>query len=605
MNRAPRSLEWALLNLIDRCNCLKSFNQIHSQLVTSGIIQDGNVLVLGKSIAFFASYADFEYACEFLNQIHYHRSSFAFNSLVSAYAVSNKPQAAILVYRKIVRNGFLPDMYTFPVVLKSCSKVLGIVEGKQVHGVVAKMGFLSDLYVQNSLLHFYGLCGEYHCASKLFDGMPVRDVVSWTALISGYVRTGLCGDALALFSRMDVKPNMATLVSVFVACGQLGDLGMGMAIHGLIVRGEFEMPLVVGNALLDMYAKCGRLGDAKKVFEEIPERDIFSWTSLISGLVQWQCPKEALEVFRAMQMSGVEPDKVTISSVLTACAGLGALDFGKWVHEYNERKGIECDTHVGTAMIDMYAKCGCMDMALHIFHKMQHRNVSTWNALLGGLAMHGHGKEVLKYFEQMVRIKVRPNEVTFLAILTACCHSGLVDEGRKFFYQMIGGDYNIAPRIEHYGCMVDLLGRAGLLNEAQELIRTMPMPPDVLIWGALLSGCKAHGEIELSQKILNNLLDLESKDSGVYVLLSNIYATNDRWKHVTGIRKLMEEKGIRKAPGSSIIEVDGKSHEFLVGDSDHPQKEAIHLVLNMLAKHILKDRLWSSNSDVLQQDYFV
>ncbi|KAA8533787.1 hypothetical protein F0562_031304 [Nyssa sinensis] len=454
------SSKGTILDLISRCNDLRSFKQIHSQLITSSVIRDN--FVVSKVAEFLGTSVEFvDHACEFLNQIDSRTSSFPFNTLIAGYAGSDRPQAAVLVYRRLILDGFLPDMFTFPMVLKSCTKFLGIGEGKQIHGIVVKMGFFCDLYVQNSLLHFYSACGACGGASRVFDDMLVRDVVSWTGLISGYVRSGLFDKAVPLFLKMDVKPNIATLVSVLVACGRLGYLNLGKGLHGLIFKFVCVSNLVVTNALLDMYVKC------------------------------------------------VEPDKLILTSVLSACSSLGALDYGRWVHEYIDCRGIKWDSHIGTAMVDMYAKCGCIEMALQTFYGMSSRNVFTWNALLGGLAMHGHGHEVLKQFEQMVRVGVRPNEVTFLAILTACCHSGLVDEGRKQFYQIISQDYNLSPRLEHYGCMVDLLCRAGLLDEAQQIISSMPMPPDVLIWGALLSAFKANGNVDLSQDMLDRLHELE------------------------------------------------------------------------------------------------
>ncbi|XP_059667022.1 pentatricopeptide repeat-containing protein At4g38010 [Cornus florida] len=570
--------------IIHRCNNLRSFKQVHAQIITSGAILDDLVVsrvsqFLGKSVEFV------DYALEFLNQIDPCSRSYPFNTLISGYATSNSPKVAFLVYKRIIGDGFLPNLFTFPVVLKSCAKFSGIEEGKQIHGVVVKMGFSSDLYVQNSLLHFYSTCGECRVAGEVFDDMLVRDVVTWTGLISGCVRAGRLEEAVTLFLKMDVEPSITTFVSVLVACGRLGYLVMGKCIHGLIFKHGFGANLVVSNALLDMYVKWECLCDAKQLFHELPERDIISWTCLISGLVQCKCPKESLQLFSDMQISGIQPDKVILTSVLSACSSLGALDCGRWVHEYIDRRGIKWDIHIGTAMVDMYAKCGCIEMALQTFYEMSGRNISVWNALLGGLAMHGHGQEALKHFEEMIRVGVRLNEVTFLAILTACCHSGLVDQGRRHFYQM-SQDYNLSPRLEHYGCMVDLLCRAGLLEEAQDIIRGMPMPPDVLIWGALLSSLNVNGNVELAQDILDRLYELGSQDSGVYVLLSNIHATNERWDEVKRLRRSMKEKGMRKVPGSSVIEVDGRAHEFLVGDTNHPRSEDIHTLLYVLATQV-------------------
>ncbi|KDP22343.1 hypothetical protein JCGZ_26174 [Jatropha curcas] len=443
---------------------------------------------------------------------------------------------------------------------------LGIGEGMQIHGIVIKMGLVCDLYVQNSLVHLYGVCDDCRSAGKVFDEMPVRDVVSWTSIIAGYARAGLFDEAVTMFLSMNVEPNTATFVSLLVGCGRSGNLRMGRRIHGLIFKRASKVSLEASNALMDMYVKCECLSEAKQIFHELPKKDIVSWTSIISGLVQCQRPKESLVLFRKMHSSGIEPDGVILTSVLSACANVGDLDYGRWVHEYIDRRAIKRDIHIGTAMVDMYAKCGCIERALQTFNEMPCKNIFTWNALLNGLAMHGRGYAALKFFEEMVGEGSTPNEVTFLAILTACCHSGLVDKGRKYFNQMISQQYNLSPRLEHYGCMTDLLCRAGLLDEALMLVRTMPMAPDVLILGALLSACKDKGILKLPQDILDHLIELGTVDSGLYVLLSNIYASKQRWTDVTRIRRLMLEKGIKKFPGWSVIEVDRQTYEFVVGD---------------------------------------
>uniref|UniRef100_R7W6I4 Pentatricopeptide repeat-containing protein n=1 Tax=Aegilops tauschii TaxID=37682 RepID=R7W6I4_AEGTA len=329
---------------------------------------------------------------------------------------------------------------------------------------------------------------------------------------------------------MDVAPNEGTLASALVACGRLGAVRAGKAVHGWCLKRQRELELIVGNALLDMYVKCEKLHLARRVFDRLLVRDIVSWTVMISGLVHCRLPSEALELFNGMQTSGVKPDKVVLSTVLSACASLGALESGRWVHEYIERKGIEWDVHVGTSLVDMYAKCGCLETSLSIFHKMPVKNVSSWNALINGFALHGHG---------------------------------LVQEGLGLF-NLMNNSYNLSPREEHYGCMVDLLGRAGLIQEAYGLIKVMPMTPAVSTWGALLSACQAHGRVEFSQQILRHVHELESSGSGFYVLLSNLYALNDRWTDVKRVRGLLSEKGLWKEPGSSLIEVN----ELLDGGVD-------------------------------------
>ncbi|KFK30407.1 hypothetical protein AALP_AA7G257000 [Arabis alpina] len=370
----------------------------------------------------------------------------------------------MLVYRKFIKNGFLSDLYTFPPIFKACGKFSGIKEGKQIHGVVTKMGFCDDIYVRNSLVHFYGLCGDCKSACKVFDEMPVRDGVSWTG----------------------------TYVCVLVASGRVGCLSLGKGIHGLMMKKAYLISLEIGNALIDM-------------------------------------SNEAIELFSLMQTSSsIKPDGHILTSVLSACANLGDVDYGRWVHEYVVSAGIKWDTHIGTAVVDMYAKCGYIETALEIFNGIRSKNVCTWNALLNGLAIHGHGHESLIRFEEMVKLGFKPNEVTFTAVLNACCHTGLVDEGRRYFHKMKTREYNLSPKIEHYGCLIDLLCRSGLLDEALEIVKTMPFKPDVRICGAILSAY-----------------------CGVYVLLSNIFASNRRWDDVAKIRRLMKVKGISKVQGTS------------------------------------------------------
>lgn len=526
--------------------------QIHAQLITSTLIHD--YFISNKVTEFFGkSIGSVDYACKYLTRQDFTSNSYPFNTLIASYANSSNPQAAFLCYKRLLQCGFYPDMFSFPVVLKSCTKFCGIGQGKQIHGVVLKMGFGCDLYVRNSIIHFYGACGDCVAAGKLFDEVIVRDVVSWSGLISGCVRAGFYDEALLRFKEMDVMPNVAGVVSVVVACGIVGCGSMGKGLHGLILKRAFEKDLVVSNALLNMYVKCECLGDARRVFRALDERDVVSWTSMISGLVMYKCSNEALDMFDEMLVLGVEPDKFILTSILSACANVGALSYGRWIHDYIDRKSIVWDAHIGTSMIDMYFKCGWIEMALRTFDKLSSRNVLTWNALLGGLAMHGYGRDVLKHFELMVRAGLMPNKVTFLSILTACCHSGMADEGLWHFYQM--ETYNISPALEHYGCIVDVLCKADLLDEAQNIVRSMPMPPDAAIWGSLLSACNTKGNVELSQDLVDKLHLFKEKDSGVYVLLCNKYAINKKWDEVTRARRLMKENSIEKSPGLSVIEV--------------------------------------------------
>ncbi|BAT93333.1 hypothetical protein VIGAN_07228000 [Vigna angularis var. angularis] len=379
MSKAGQCLKSVLLDLIHKSNGLRSFKQIHAHLLTSALV--ANDLVISKAAIFLGKHVtDVHYPCNFLKQFDWNLSSFPCNLLISGYASGHLPWLAILIYRWTVRNGFVPDVYTIPAVLKSCAKFYGIVEIKQFHSVALKTGLWCDIYVQNTLVHVYCISGDTVGAGKVFDDMLVRDVVSWTGLISGYVKAGLFNEAIALFLRMDVEPNVATFVSILGACGKLGCLNLGKGIHGLGLKCLFWKELVVCNAVLDIYMKCESVTDGRQMFDEIPEKDIISWTSMISGLVQCQYPSESLDLFCQMQGSGFEPDGVILTGVLSACASLGLLDCGRWVHQYIDQCRIKWDVHIGTTLVDMYAKCGCVDMVQRIFSGMPSRNIRTWNA---------------------------------------------------------------------------------------------------------------------------------------------------------------------------------------------------------------------------------
>ncbi|CAM0904087.1 unnamed protein product [Alopecurus aequalis] len=561
-------------------------------VLTSGLADDAAVLAhFARHLASARAPADAVHALLRLRPRP--RCAHPFNAFISYLTLSGDPSAAFRTFAVLAAGGDAgrPDGYTLPAALKACARLGGgLREGRQAHAVASKDGFLGRLPVRNALITLYGACGEWGDARKVFDEIARPDVVSWTALVSAFIRGGRFAEALEVFGEMDIAPNDGTLASALVACGRLGVVRAGKAVHGWYLKREREMKLIVGNAVLDMYVKCEKLDLARRVFDRLLERDIVSWTVMISGLVHCRLPSGALEVFNAMQTSGVKPDKVVLSTVLSACASLGALESGKWVHEYIERKGIEQDVHVGTSLVDMYAKCGCFENSLSVFCKMPVKNVSSWNALINGFALHGHGREALEYFGRMVASGLPPNEVTFIIVLGACCHTGLVQEGLLLF-QSMKKSYNLSPWEEHYGCMVDLLGRAGLIQEAYGLIKVMPMKPAVSTWGALLTACQAHGRVDFSQQILRYVHELETSGSGVYVLLSNVYALNDRWTDVKRVRGLLSEKGLRKEPGSSAIEVNGETSEFVVGQKNHQDMDEICAMLSILMKQIHLDGL--------------
>eukprot|EP01018_Ginkgo_biloba_P019984 Gb_41801 [translate_table: standard] len=510
-------------------------------------------------------------------------------------------------------TGIVPSCYAR--VLRECINSKALAEGKIVHANLIKTGFRSVIILQNTLVSMYAKCGTLENARQVFDKMLERSSVSWTVMLTGYVQRGHSEEALKFFSQMQhavVKLDRFSLVSVFKACASLAAQNQGKQLHGSTVKTGFESDVFVGSALVDLYAKSGNIedaynvfekipnrdvvlwnamiagfaqnanvDDAHKVFEKMPERDVVSYSTLIAGYSQNGYAEEALKLFYQIRPAGLKPDQYTIASVVRACAALAVLDQGTQLHTQIIKTGLDFDVFVGSALVDMYAKCGSMEDARKSFTIMPKRNVVSWTAMIASYALHGRGREALQLFEEMQRAGTRPNHITFIGVLSACCYLGLVKEGRHYFDSM-SRDYGITPRVEHYTCMVDILGRVGLLDEAEELIHQMPFEPDAVVWRTLLGACRVHGDIELGKRAAESVLRLKPQDAASYVLLSNIYAAAGRWDDVACVRKMMKERIVKKEPGLSWIEVKNTVHSFVIGDRLHPQTVEIYAKLEGL-----------------------
>ncbi|CAL5428196.1 unnamed protein product [Camellia sinensis] len=468
-----------------------------------------------------------------------HPNLFSWNFMFQAYSHGSSPLQSLTLYNLMRRSKrVIPDKYTFPFVLKACGR-LGLIEkGLEIHCLSAKLGLEDDVFVQNALISMYFQCGFVEFGRMVFDMVPglVRDVVTWNSVISGYVQSDCCANALKVFGELlddcAVRPNEVTVVSALTACGRNGFLDLGTKVHGFSVVSGFDLDVFLGSSLVDMYAKCGQLEDARKVFDRIPNRNIVCWTSMIAGYVQSDLYKDAIDLFREMQVVGVRADSPTIACVISACGHSGALHQGRWVHGYCERNRIEMNLPVKNALIDMYSKCGDIEKAVEIFHGITKKDVFSWTAMISGLAMNGQSEKALYFFSQMeMSNDVRPNEVTFVGVLSACSHSGFVDKG-FYYFEAMTRCYGLTPWLEHYGCMVDLLGRANLLVEAVKFIKSLPIRSDAVIWRSLLFACRSHGNIELAEFAANKIEELEPRECGACVLLSNVYASASRWSDV-------------------------------------------------------------------------
>lgn len=513
----------------------------------------------------------------------------------------------------MILTGAVPNCYTFPFVLKSCARSGLAHEGRQVHAHVLKHGLQSDAFVHTSLISMYAQNGDLECArlvfdkssrrdtisftalisgyasrgcmddaKKLFDKMPTRDIVSWNAIIAGFSRCGKFDEALETFRKMqtnNISPNESTIVSVLSACAQSGCIELGSWVHSWVEDCGMGSNLRVINALVDMHSKNGNLEKARFMFDSIQQKDVISWNVMIGGYNYMNHHREALELFRRMLQSHVKPSDVTFLNVLPSCACLCALDLGKWIHAYIDKNFMNfTNTSLSTSLIDMYAKCGNIVAAEQVFRGVEHKSLASWNAMISGSAMHGQAEKALELFHEMLNEGFKPDEITFVGVLSACSHAGLVELGRENFSLMVN-KFKISPKLHHYGCMINLLGRAGLFDEAESVIKSMDMDPDEAIWGSLLEACRIHQRVQLGETVAENLFKLESNNPGAYVLLSNIYAEAARWDDVAMIRRRLNDEGMKKVPGCTSIEVDSAVHEFLVADKAHPQSEQIHKML--------------------------
>lgn len=534
--------------------------------------------------------------------------------MIRGYCSNGDPLMGLSLFRDMVRHGVEMDGSSFVFALKAFGQISVYREGRSIHCQTWKLGLGSTLLVQNGLVHFYANGGFLGCARKVFDECPSRDVVTWTAMIDGYVQRNETDEGLRLFSlmvRSEVAPNEVTMITLLSACSLKGDLNLGMRIQAYIEKIDVKCTLNLMNAMLDMYVKCGCLMTAKTIFDKMECRDVFSWTSMVNGyaksghfelarkffnemplknVVSWNAmiagysqnnrPKEALNLFHDMLEGGVVPIEATLVCVLSACAQAGCLDFGQWIHHhYVHQKRSEFSVSLGNALIGMYAKCGKIDIAEELFNEMPKRDLVSWNSMIVGYADHGNANKALILFELMKGQGIKPDDITFVGILSACSHGGLVSLGRELFTGM-EHIFRLEPKVEHYVCMIDLLGRVGLVEEAYEMITRMPMEPDEAAWGALLNACRMHGNADLGKFAANKLIDLDPEDSGTYVILANLCARERRWGDVREVRSMMREKGIKKTPGCSSIEVEGRFHEFSATDDSHPQSKDIYKVLD-------------------------
>ncbi|XAR51682.1 hypothetical protein NMG60_11006382 [Bertholletia excelsa] len=647
--------------LLRRCSAAKSLTNtktLHAYILRPGLIYSPQLLSLlaGAYVACGQPLQARKLFDEFPD-----RTLLIYNAMIRACTENELAYEAIKLFAEMLGWGnHCPDKYTFPYVIKACRDLCLPDLGFSVHGLAVTTGAHMDTFVCNSLLAMYMNRGEKEIARRVFDMMLEPSVVSWNTMISGYYHNGCAEESWQTFKEMvdaGVKPDTATLVSVLPACGHLKDMNRGRKVHQLLEDNGVGNSISVRNALLDMYVKCGSMTEAQSVFDKMSEKDVVTWTTMINGYILNDSERQALMLCPLMQIGGVIPNSITMSSLLSACANSYLLKYGRCLHGWALRQKLESDVSVETALIDMYAKCNCigvsykvflatsrkrtlpwnailsglvhngfaaeaielfkemlseaavpdsatfncllpayatladfqqamnihsylvrsgflskieivtglidiyckcgsLDFAHNIFNGIppKEKDIVCWSALLAGYGIHGNGKVAVSLFHEMVRSGVEPNEVTFTSVLHACGHCGLVDEGLGLF-KLLVENHQTRPRSYHYSCIVDLLGRTGRLEEAYNLVRIMPSEPSHAAWGALLGACVIHGNVEIGELAAKWLFNFEPENTGNYVLLAKIYAAAGRWKDAENTRCMLNEIGLRKAPGHSLIEV--------------------------------------------------
>ncbi|XVF34141.1 hypothetical protein REPUB_Repub18cG0032900 [Reevesia pubescens] len=569
-----------LLFLLKKCTSTKLLQQIHTQMLINAI-QKPNFL-LSKII----DLKNFAYASLLFSQIP-QPNDYAFNVMIRGLTTTWQNYSTTLhFYYQMKFLGLKPNKFTYPFLFIACANLLELSHGRSAHSSVFRLGLDVDSHTTHSLITMYARCGELDSARKVFDEITERDLVSWNSMISGYSKMGYASEAVGLFGKMrddGFLPDEMTLVSILAACRDLGDLSLGMWVEGFVVKHKMEFNSFIGSALIDMYGKCGDLVSARRVFDGMQRKDVVTWNAMITGYAQNGMSDEAIKLFHCMKDAGVDPDKITLVGVLSSCASIGALDLGKWIDIYASQRGIQHNIFVSTALVDMYAKCGSLDDAQRVFETMPVKNEVSWNAMISALAFHGRPQEALSLFERM-SIEGRyacPNDVTFVGVLSACVHAGLVDEGWRYF-DLMNSSYGLTPKIEHYSCMVDLLARAGQLYEAWDFIEKMPEKPDEIVLGALLGACQKCKNVDVSERVMQLLLQMEPSNSGNYVISSKIYANTRRWDDSAKMRVLMRQRGVNKTPGCSWIEIEAQLHEFLAGYDFQYHSIEIHQVFELL-----------------------
>ncbi|KAF8397443.1 hypothetical protein HHK36_016360 [Tetracentron sinense] len=585
-NVVDRRSLFGALSFCGHVESLELGRRCHALVTKTGL--DRDKFVVTSLIDMYAKCGDIESANMLFHQLGYSDIA-SCNSLISGYARNGLFDQALNFFMQVESIGIRPNHYTYSIMLSVCGTTLAIKEGKQLHAHVLKMQYLPKAAVGNALLTMYSKCGLMKEVEFLFERLPIRNIISWTAIITGFYQHKCFEKALKHFYFMrdsGIEPNEYTFVVALASSGSMKHLSNGRGLHAQAIKKGMVSGVFVGTAIIDLYSGFGEISDAEKQFKEMGRiaSDV-SWNALIAGFVRNEKTKEAMEAFHTMLRDDIACNEFTYSIILKACSSLPSLSSCEQIHSRIIKAKCESNIHIGSSLIEVYAKCGSLEDAEHVFNRLSAPDVVSWNTMIKAYSQHGCPRKAISLFRKMIREGKKPTSATFLAVLSAYSHSGLVGEGQEFFKSMVR-EYSITLEETHYSCMVDILGRSGQLESAQDFITSLPIRPTASIWRPLLAACRSHGNLQMAEFVAKHILDMDPRDPTAYITLSNIYAEVGRWDDAEEQRKLMELREVKKEPGCSWIEVNKKLYKFFSRDKTHIETANIYEKLEELMRQM-------------------
>ncbi|KAG8632774.1 putative pentatricopeptide repeat-containing protein At5g52630 isoform X2 [Manihot esculenta] len=581
--------------LLQRCIDKDSVSEtqiIHAHMIKTGISEE--LFLMTFLVNVYAKSGDMGSAQKVFDNLP-RRNVVAWTSLMTGYVQNSQPDVAILVFQDMLESGAFPSNFTLGIALNACTSFNSVKLGKQLHAYIIKYKIDYDPSIGNALCSLYSKFGSLESAVNVFQGIGEKNVISWTAVISACGENGEAAMGLGFFNKMlleEIEPNEFTLTTVLSLCCVMLALDAGRQVHSLSVKLGYQSNLRVTNSVMYLYLKCGCMSEAQYLFNNMESTNLVTWNAMIAGHAQamdlanddfsaYQSGTEALSIFLKLNRTGLKPDLFTLSSILTVCSRLSALEQGEQLHAQTIKSGFLSDVVVGTALVNMYSKCGSIQRASKAFVEMPTRTMISWTTMINSFAQHGQYQQALQLFEDMRLAGFRPNQITFVGVLAACSHAGMVDEALRYF-EMMQKEYRIKPVMDHYGCLIAMFVRLGRLEEAFDIVKKMDFDPSEFVWSLLIAGCRYHGKQELAFKAAEQLLKLKPKDTETCVLLLNMYISAEKWQDVSKMRKLMKEEKLGKLKDWSWISIKDKVHSFKTSHKLHPQNAEVYALLEEL-----------------------